>query len=36
MSTQQVWSELEEGSSCYIILTRMGVKNEDEISSYLW
>ena len=35
MSTQQVWSELKEGSSCFIILTQMEVKNEDEMSSIL-
>jgi len=35
MSTQQVWSKLKEGSSCFIILTQMGVKNEDEMSSIL-
>ena len=30
MFTQQVWSKLKEGSNCFIILTQMGVKNEDE------
>jgi len=35
MSTQKVWSKLKEGSSCFIILTQMGVKNEDEMSSIL-
>jgi len=33
MSTQQVWPELKGGSSCFIILTQIGVKNEDEMSN---
>ncbi|XP_068467087.1 uncharacterized protein [Phaseolus vulgaris] len=33
MSAQNVWSELKEGSRCFVILTQMGVKNDKEISS---
>ena len=30
---QHVWSELKEGSRCFVILTQMKVKNEEEMSS---
>lgn len=33
MSAQHVWSELKEGSRCFVILTQMEVKNEEEMSS---
>ena len=33
MSTQQVWYEVKEGSTCFIILNRIGVKNEGGSSS---
>ncbi|XP_068483219.1 uncharacterized protein [Phaseolus vulgaris] len=33
MSAQQVWSELKEGSKCFVMLTQMEVKNEEEMSS---
>ncbi|XP_068498447.1 uncharacterized protein [Phaseolus vulgaris] len=33
MYAQHVWSELKEGSRCFVILTQMEVKNEEEMSS---